>query len=135
MSIATISIPAITITAATSGVVTDIGKVLTVSIDQLVAVGKFTHGSGGTSAKFYLQTSIDGTTWCDVACFAYTTSSSTLIASVQQTGSNNSAAVTDGTLSDNTVKSGVLGPYLRLKQTTVGTYAGSTTFKLDLSIN
>lgn len=88
---------------------------------------KFDYGSGGTAAKFYLQTSLDqGTTWMDIACVLFNTADEVRIlnlidAAVAQT------TPTDGELSDDTVLNGVLGDRLRGKLITTGTYAGSTT--------
>jgi hypothetical protein len=89
----------------------------------------FTYGSGGTSAKAYVQTTFDdGTTWVDIACFAHTTSS--LRRCVNLNGSTSVTTIytaTDGSLTDDTVKDGLIGSQLRVKFTSVGTYAGSTT--------
>ena len=70
----------------------------------------FTYGSGGTSAKTYLQTSMDqAVTWQDVAAIGmFTTSTTTL-------------ALTTGTAND-----GVLGDRFRFVTVTVGTYANTT---------
>lgn len=95
----------------------------------------FTYGSGGTSADAYLQTSLDGgATWNDVANFHATTaslrkmvnlSSATPVISPFATG-------TDGSLSANTAVDGILGSMWRVKYTTVGTYAASTTLNVDV---
>jgi hypothetical protein len=89
----------------------------------------FTYGSGGTSAKVYIQTSFDGgTTWVDIANFAHTTSSLSRSYNLSAlTPVTTVYTVTDGTLTDNTCKDGLLGDQYRVKFTSVGTYAGSTT--------
>lgn len=120
------------ITTAVTGVTstgTVVEPVLT-NMKYFVVLTKFVYGSGGTTAKFWLQTSYDGgTTWNDIVSHAFTTASltrvsavNTYIAPVAQGG-----AQTDGTLADNTIIQGLLGDRIRLKYTTTGTYAGSTT--------
>jgi hypothetical protein len=92
----------------------------------------FTYGSGGTNGKFWVQSSADGgATWCDVACFAVTTSSARRLFNLRaQTPVTSIATPTDGTLADNTAVDGLLGEQLRVKYTTTGTYAGGTTINI-----
>jgi hypothetical protein len=89
------------------------------------------YGSSGTTAKFWLQTTFDnGSTWCDIANLARTTASLNTVVSTTLTSGTALATpttLTDGTLADNTIVQGLLGSQLRLKYTTTGTYAGSTT--------
>lgn len=86
----------------------------------------FIYGSGGTTCKVYVQTSLDqGTTWVDVACFAFTTATARKAANLSSTTVGVSTA-TDGTLADNTVLNGVLGDRLRAKVVSTGTYADNT---------
>lgn len=95
----------------------------------------FDYGSGGTSAKFYIQTSIDGAvTWRDIICFALTTSDRTAQAAVNvwiALAANQ--ANQDAALSDNTILNGLLGDRLRVKYTTTGTYV-ATTAKIDVVV-
>lgn len=123
-----------TITTAVTGVVTNGGPIVDLT-DIIVASFQitFTYGSGGTTAKFWVQTSFDaGVSWVDIANFALTTSSLRAVSSVR-TGTAVAAnyTATDGTLADNTIKDGLLGDQLRVKYTTTGTYAGSTTVQID----
>jgi len=99
--------------------------------------GNFTFGSGGTSADAYVQTSIDGgLTWTDVANFHFTTASARFIYNLSSATSFVTEYVpTDGTLGGNTAKDGVFGNQWRVKFTTVGTYAGSTTLRVDAFAN
>lgn len=86
----------------------------------------FTYGSGGTSVKLYFQTSFDGgTTWIDVACVAFTTSSAKKIATLTA-AILNTAAGSDAALSDNTVVAGAVIDRLRLKYVVTGTYSASS---------
>jgi hypothetical protein len=39
----------------------------------------------------------------------------------------------DGTLTANTAKDGVIGNWIRVKYTTLGTYAGGTTIQIDVA--
>lgn len=89
---------------------------------------RLAYGSGGTTIKVYLQTSIDGgTTWCDIACVALTTSSATRVLNFSAlTPKTTAATPTDGALTDDTTVDGILGDRLRVKVVSVGTYAGST---------
>jgi hypothetical protein len=124
-----------TITTAVTGVTTNGGPWGDLT-DIVVATfqATFTYGSGGTTAKFWLQTSFDaGVTWVDVANFAFTTSTARTIHSVRSaTAVAANYVATDGTLADNTIKDGLLGDRLRVKYTTTGTYAGGTTIQIDV---
>jgi hypothetical protein len=90
---------------------------------------RFAYGSGGTTAKVYVQTSLDqGTTWIDIACAAFTTSSATKLFNLSGlTAKTTPANPTDGAMTDDTSLDGVLGDRLRVKVTTTGTYATNTT--------
>lgn len=93
---------------------------------------RFAYGSGGTSATYWVQTSLDGgTTWIDVACFAFLLAAATKAANLSAaTPVTTVYAPTDGTLGNDTVKDGLLGDRFRVKRTTVGTYAGATTITI-----
>lgn len=97
---------------------------------------RFAYGSSGTSAKVYVQTSLDqGTTWVDIYCATFTTSSATKIVNLSGfTAKTTAATPTDGSLSDDTCLDGVLGDRLRAKITTTGTYATNTTVSVRASI-
>jgi hypothetical protein len=101
---------------------------------SLALQGTFTYGSGGTSADAWVQTSFDaGSTWSDVANFHFTTSSARFLFNLSSLTpvTTGSTTPTDGTLASNTCNDGVLGPVWRVKYTTVGTYAASTTLRVD----
>lgn len=89
---------------------------------------KFAYGSGGTSAKAYVQTTLDnGLTWVDIASITFTTASATKIINLSGlTPKTTAVTPSDGALSDDTCVDGVLGDALRVKITTTGTYANST---------
>lgn len=87
----------------------------------------FTYGSGGTSAKAYVQTTFDdGATWVDIACFAATTASlQRLYNLVSATPKASIVTPTDGSLTDSTSVDGLIGSQLRVKYVSVGTYAAT----------
>ncbi len=105
------------------------------NIKNLTLHCRFTYGSGGTTAKFWVQTSFDkGTTWVDIANFAHTTASINRLYNLKpETGITAILTCLDATLADNTAVDGVLGNRLRVKYTTTGTYAGSTTVAINAS--
>lgn len=89
---------------------------------------RLAYGSGGSTVKLYIQTSLDqGTTAVDIACIAFATASEADVANVSGlTPKTTLATPTDGALADDTVLDGVLGDRLRAKVVSTGTYAGST---------
>lgn len=121
------------ITTALTAVVTTPVKFLT-GMKYISAQMNFDYGSGGTNAKFWVQTSYDGAlTWTDIMCFAATTADKRITSSVNAyiAPAAQAAVATDGSLADDTIIQGTLGSYLRLKYTTTGTYAGSTSVWLN----
>jgi hypothetical protein len=97
----------------------------------LLSQAAFDYGSGGTTVKAFIQTSVDdGTTWVDIISHAFATTDATALSKVSTAGAMTANYTpTDGTLTDNTVKDGLLGDQLRLKLIVAGTYA-ATTLKL-----
>jgi hypothetical protein len=88
----------------------------------------FTYGSGGTAVKNYLQTSFDdGSSWFDIGNLAFATATAKKYLNLIS-GSAIVAAGTpgDAALSDNTGISGLLGPLVRIKAVSTGTYGGTT---------
>jgi hypothetical protein len=129
-------LPAKTITAALTGWTTDVFKYGNAFPKMITAWAAFTYGSGGTTAKAWLQTSFDnGSTWMDVMCFAFATTTAKKAAQVNNfVAQANVVTPTDATLADNTIVNGIIGPRLRLKVTTTGTYAGGTTLAVTAMI-
>ena len=95
----------------------------------------FTYGSDGTSADTYVQTSLDGGgTWIDVAqCHALTTSLNQIFNLSNKTVITTPPAVTDGSMTANTSVSGIIGGQWRVKYKSSGTYAGGTTFVVNVT--
>lgn len=106
-------------------------------VRSLALQGNFTYGSSGTTATVWVQTSFDGgATWCDVANFAFTTSSIRRFYILNASTSITSIATpTDGSLTSATCVDGIIGPIWRTKTTSTGTYAGSTVLAVDVYFN
>ena len=88
---------------------------------------KLSYGSGGTSLKAWVQTTLDdGQTWIDVACFAFTTGSGVRVVNLSGlTPVLSPITPSDGAMADNTVQDGILGSALRMKLTSADTYANT----------
>ena len=70
----------------------------------------------------------------DVAAFGFTTSTAKKVVNLSAlTPVTTLYTPTDGALTPNTVKDGVIGPLWRVKYTTAGTYAGGTRLRVDAS--
>ena len=103
------------------------------NVDQVIVQGVFDYGSGGTTAKAWLQTSFDnGATWVDVVSLAFLLADATKISvlSANVAPASQAFAPADGALTDDAVVNGAIGDRLRVKVITTGTYAGSTTLKV-----
>lgn len=128
-------VPTTTIAGAQT-VVTD--PVLTPQGLRNVSVqSKLVYAAGGTTLKVYLQTSLDGgASWIDVAAHAFTTASATKVSAVRGDVALAAAYVpTDGTLTDDTIKDGLLGDRWRVKYVVAGTYTGATTLTVNVVVN
>lgn len=124
----------LTITTAVSAQVTGALQFRDSNPESALLQCNFTYGSGGTSADAWMQSSADGgLTWIDVANFHFTTSSARFAYNLSAlTPVTTEYTPTDGSLSVNTAKDGMLGAWWRVKYTTVGTYTGSTTLRCDV---
>jgi hypothetical protein len=113
------------ITNSAASAVEGLGKVRSISL-----VCACTVVGGGTTAKAYVQTSLDGgVTWYDIASFAFTTSTAVKIACADTSTVATATPVT-GSLADNTVQNGLIGDRLRVVVTTTGTYTAGS--KIDV---
>lgn len=116
---------AVAIPAAGTVTTTPVGSFADVGDLELYA--SFVYGSGGTSVDAYVQTTLDGTNWFDIAEFHFTTASAKKALSVSSSGDlTTNPTLTDGALAADTVLSGLIGEQLRIKQVVVGTYVAST---------
>jgi len=98
----------------------------------LAAQVNFVRDSGGTTLDVYVQTSVDDEqTWADVMNFSLATTSVRKVSAVK-TSTALAANVTpsDGTLTANTILSGLLGTKVRVKYVVAGSYVG--TLRVDL---
>lgn len=92
----------------------------------------FAYGSGGTTAKVYVQTSLDdGATWIDIACLAFATTAAVKVAAVKAATARAVATPTDGTLADDTLLDGLIGDRVRVKVISSGTYAGASSIAVS----
>jgi hypothetical protein len=120
------SLASLAITTALSGVaqtpVQNLEGILAATIEA-----KLSYGSGGTSLKAYVQVTLDdGQTWIDIACFAFTTASATKVINLSGlTPKTTAITPSDGSLTDDTCVDGILGSAMRVKITSVGTYANT----------
>ena len=100
-------------------------------VEALALFASFVRAADGTTAKAWVQTSLDGgTSWADIASFAFTTTSSNRVYNLTAAAVTAIATPTDGTLADNTSVNGFLGALYRVKLTTTGTYTGASSFKI-----
>ncbi|HVJ31660.1 MAG TPA: hypothetical protein VND94_00980 [Terriglobia bacterium] len=100
------------------------------NLDGMTAVSlqlRLAYGTGGTTVRAYVQTSLDqGTTWIDIACALFGTASETEVINLSGlTPKTTQAQPTDGALPDDTSLDGVLGDRLRVKAVSTGTYANT----------
>jgi hypothetical protein len=92
----------------------------------LAVQANFARTSGGTSLKAYIQTSFDDDNWCDIMSFAFATTTARKVQAITlATALAANITPTDGTLTDNSILSGLLGHKIRVKYVIVGTYVGT----------
>lgn len=92
----------------------------------------FTYGSGGTTLKVVIETSLDqGTTWLEVYRAAFTTSGGQRIVNVSAL-TPKTTPLTPAALSDDTVMDGVFGDRWRARKIVTGTYAGNSSVSVRM---
>lgn len=95
-------------------------------------------GGGGTNCITYIQTTLDGgTTWTDIAAMVHTTSSATKYVSVSALNPVVAPVdyiATDGSMTNDTGISGIIGSKVRVKVVTTGTYTGTTHISVDMKM-
>ncbi len=104
-------------------------------VTALTIVAQFVAMGGGGTVDLWVRTSIDqGATWIDIAHFAWTTASVAVAVNVSGLVSiTTPVAITDGGLTANTVREGILGDRFQGKITSTGVYAGGTRATVNLS--
>lgn len=114
--------------AGTQAYLDDLDGMLAASIQA-----NFNYGSGGTSLKVIVETSLDlGVTWIEVARFAFTTAAAEKVANLSGL-TPVTTVYAPTTLSDDAVKDGILGTRWRASILAVGTYAGNTSLSLRMN--
>lgn len=110
------------LTASALTPVQDLEGILAATIEA-----RFSYGSGGTTCKVWVQTTLDdGASWFDIACFAFTTASAIKVVNLSGlTPVTTPVTPTDAGMADNTVQDGILGSNLRAKITSTGTYSNT----------
>jgi hypothetical protein len=105
-------------------------------MEELSVEFNFAYGSGGTTLKAWLQTSLSqGTRWRDLACFAATTASKQRDFSLRRTLDSALWTPGNGVLADDIIASSIVfGDQLRLLLTTTGTYAGGTVISVRAAV-
>lgn len=112
---------------ATQAYVSGLGNVLA----ALLSIN-FTYGSGGTTLKVIIETSLDqGTTWIEVYRAAFTTASGQRIVNLSAL-TPVTTPYTPAALSDDTAKDGIIGDRWRAKKISTGTYAGNSSLSVRL---
>lgn len=103
---------------------------------SIAANMRLAYGSGGTSVKVYLQTSLDQeTTAIDIACFTFATASANKARNLSAlTPKTTDVTPSDGALADDTSVDGILGDRFRVKVVSTGTYAGSTVLSARINV-
>lgn len=104
-----------------------------IEAQYLLTCADFVYGTGGTTTKVYVQTSVNGGDWRDIMSFAFALASRRVRSGVQCYPSTALAAViadSDAALTDDTVLNGFLGDLYRVKYVSVGTYATNTTLRV-----
>lgn len=128
-------LPPVTIGAAIAALVAGPQLILNGSPRNLTIQGSLAYGAGGTTIDAYVQTSLDGgLTWIDIAQFHFTTSAAAFVYNLSAaTPVGTEYTPTDGSLSANTSKDGILGPRFQVKYKSSGTYTGATALRIDVA--
>jgi hypothetical protein len=111
----------------------------------LTAECVFVDGGGGTDITVYIQTSLDsiGSTttggkpqvWMDIMCFHFlVTAGRSVLKVTEDTAIVATVAETDGSLTDDTAVSGIIGTHVRARIVTTGTYTATSSIDVYLRI-
>ncbi len=100
---------------------------------SLTVQATFVRGSGGTTCKVFLQTTLDNEdSWIDIAQLAFTTASAVKVSALRTSIALAAATVPgDGALGDDSIVDGLFGDRVRIKVISTGTYGTSTTIKVE----
>lgn len=125
-------LPSVTFTTAIGALVYGpVSQIRDPSPANLSLVGNFVYGSSGTSVDAYVQTTLDGSNWFDIANFHFTTSSAFKGFNLSSlTPVTTQASLVAGSITANSAQDGIIGSLLRVGYKSSGTYAGSTTLTI-----
>ena len=116
------------VTGSTTAAVSGFGAPTSMSVE-----GRFAYvASAATSADVYVQTTIDGSNWFDVANFHWTTASAWALSNAVTGTSVPNVALGSGVLASNTVQGGALTNQYRCYITTAGTYGSGTNITVNI---
>jgi hypothetical protein len=123
-------LPSATLTTATG---TTVETIITRPYSTAFIYANFTYAAGGDTIQAWVQCSDDrGTTWKDVACFAFAMTTAKRFFNLSGlTAVTSVGTPTDGALADNTSINGIMTQYVRVKYTITGAgYSGATTLAI-----
>ena len=101
-------------------------------VANLLIEAAFDYGSGGTSATVWVQTQLPSGQWVDIFCVGFTTADAVKVANLSARTPVTTVYTATTALTADNVKDGILGSSYRVRRTTVGTYAGSTTLAVQI---
>lgn len=84
----------------------------------------FAYGSGGSTCAVIVETTLNDVDWVQIARFDFTTASAARVANLS--GFLSKAVTAVSALGSEGVNDGVLGPKMRVRITSTGTYANTT---------
>lgn len=129
-----LNLPSIT-TAIAAGTV---GQLITFKARPLALSlqAKFLYGSGGTTFDAYVQSTIDGVNWFDIANFHFLLAAAWFQYNLNaQTPITTERTPSNGSLAANTALDGIWGTQFRTIYQSTGTYAGATSLTVDMAVD
>ncbi len=105
-------------------------------MQAMTAQFRFIYGSGGSSVKCYLQTTLDDNADVpiDITCIVFQQASEVALLNFSGlTPKLTQVNPGDGTIADDTALDGIFGDRFRVKCISSGTYAGSTVLSVDVN--
>jgi len=103
---------------------------------SVTLVAEFVYGGGGAAngVTAWIQTTLDGNNWYDIACFEFSQATQTLsLACKFDEGVSAAQTLATAQLAANTALQGVHGNALKMVLTTTGAaYTGNTSIKISM---
>jgi hypothetical protein len=127
--------PLLSSTTLTTATNTKVETIITRPYSTAFLYANFTYDSsavGDNTIQAWVQCSDDrGTTWKDVACFAFAETTAKRFFNLSGlTAVTSVGTPTDGALADNTSINGIMTQYVRVNYTISGEYTGATTLAI-----